>query len=607
MTAHSALRQQHQTTGQQSGSKQLSAALPVTFADTVGLYVPPGQDSVPRDAAVLFLSPWGFEEMCTRKLWRDLAERLAEAGVASLRFDYPGTGDALDRADFTDGLAIWENVALAAADQLRRLSGVTRLILVGHGLGATLAALIAPRLETVDGVALMAPVVSGRMYLRELAAWSKMVDEGLGLRDDQRITDHVAVAGLVMPDEIAAEVKKLNIEALPYRPANRVLVVERPARDKDVALSTHLTTLGAEVIRQPYLGYDDLVSNPTIAIQPHVVAGQVVEWVTDAAAPADHKRAQAKASKPQPLEGPGFIETPLRFGADERLFGILCRPRGERRGATVVYLGTAYDRQAGWARTATETARYLASNGVASLRFDAANVGDSPPVVGAPEQVLFSDHQIEDVRAAFDLLDGLALGLAVLAGRCSGAYLAFRSAAADERCRAAVVVNPFTFVWDKDEVVDDALRYNARSLEDYSRRMVSMDTLRRLRAGRVNIRHATANIAKQLARRVAGSMPTPLASLSKYARLREATYAAFRRLNQRHMPLTLIYSATDIGLDRFRFYLGRKGQGLKRYDNVSVEIIPDADHNITPQAARMIVRKHILAAALKASEVPPKL
>ncbi|MFE0016679.1 alpha/beta hydrolase [Mesorhizobium sp. NPDC059054] len=605
MTAHSASRPSGDVAAVlgSKAQRQVAAARPVTFSDTVGLYADSAPGSELRDGAVLFLSPWGFEEMCTRKLWRDLADRLAACGIPSLRFDYPGTGDALDRTDFADGLAIWESTALAAAAELRRLSGATRLVLIGHGFGATLAATVAPRLEVVDAIVLMAPVVSGRFYLRELAAWSKMVDEGLGLRDDQRITDHVAVAGLIMPDEIAAEVKTLNIETLPALPASQVLMVERPARDKDVALSAHLAALGADVTRLPYLGYDDLVSNPTIAKQPLEVTGQVVEWVSEATARSESRKVQTpEVPVAARLEGPGFVETPLRFGADDRLFGILCQPRGQKRGATVVYLGTANDRLAGWARMTTETARYLAAKGVASLRFDAANVGDSPPVIGAPEQVLYTDHQIDDVMAAIDLLDGLALGVAMLAGRCSGAYLAFRSAVADERCKAAVAVNPFTFVWDKDDVVDDALRYNARSLEDYGRRMVSIDTLRRLRAGRVNIRYATANIAKQLANHFAGKMPAMLAPLSKYARLKEATYASFKRLTERHMPLTLIYSANDIGLDRFRFYLGRNGENLKRYANVSVEIIPDADHNISPPAAKAIVREQILAAALKAGE-----
>lgn len=591
------------TSSPSPAEKQRAAASPVTFYGTVGLYAEAVTTSAQHDSAVLFLSPWGFEEMCTRKLWRDLAERLALSGIASLRFDYPGTGDALDRTDFADGLAVWERAVLAAVEELHRLSGATRLILIGHGLGATLAATIAPKLENVDAIVLMAPVVSGRFYLRELAAWSQMVDDGLGLRKDQRIAGHVAVAGLIMPDEIAAEIKKLNLEALPALPAGRVLMLERPARDKDVALSAHLATLGAEVTRLPYLGYDDLVSNPTLARQPITVIDKVVDWVSASVARSKAKKAQASdAQAIARLEGPDFVETPLRFGTADRLYGILCEPLGPRRGATVIYLGSGYDRQAGWARSTVETARFLAAKGVASLRFDAANVGDSPPAVGAPRQMLYTDYQIDDVVAAFDLLDGLALGVAVLAGRCSGAYLAFRSAVADDRCKAAVAINPFTFIWDKDEGVDDAVRNNVRSLEDYGRRMVSIDTVRRLFAGRVDVRHALISIGKQLALRIGGMMPTLLAPLSKNARLREATHAAFRRLAQRHMPLTLIYSAADIGLDRFRLYLGRNGEGLKRYDNVSLKIIADADHNISPPAAKAVVYEHILAAALKADE-----
>ena len=64
-----------------------SAAYPVAFSRTVGLFTPPLADHAACNCAVLFLSPWGLEEMCTRRVWRELPERFAAKGIASLRFD----------------------------------------------------------------------------------------------------------------------------------------------------------------------------------------------------------------------------------------------------------------------------------------------------------------------------------------------------------------------------------------------------------------------------------------------------------------------------------------------------------------------------------------
>ncbi|SOC40985.1 alpha-beta hydrolase superfamily lysophospholipase [Rhizobium subbaraonis] len=579
-----------------------SASMPVSFSRTVGHYTPAMAGTAPSDCAVLFLSPWGFEEMCTRKLWRDLAERFAASGVSSLRFDYPGTGDAPDDMEFPGGLPVWEAAIEAAAAELRRLSGASRLILVGHGLGATFAALNAGSLGPVEGAVLMAPVISGRFYLRELAAWSKMVDDGLGLSDEQRIAAKVSIAGLVMPGEIAAAVRGLSIQAIEAIPARSVLVVHRAARDNEAAFADRLESLGATVTRRDYDGYDDLVSNPTIARQPEAVATAVAAWVASLAADTGTAVHPAMPPAPTIVEGDEFCEEPIRFGPRHRLFGTLCLPKGERRGAAVVLLGTAYDRQAGWARSTVETARYLASNGVVSLRFDAANVGDSPPVADAPGQVLFSAGQQDDVRAAFDLLGGRGLGPAVLAGRCSGAYLAFRSALEEERCLGVVAVNPFTFVWDEDENVEEALRYNPRSLGDYRKRALRADTFRRLASGEIDIRRAAGNICRQLGSRVARSAPSIFWRLSKFGRLRHAVHASFGRLSERHVPMRLIYSETDVGLERYHAYFGADGTGIKAYPGVTVEIVQGADHNMSPPDAKTFLRRHILEMALAAAK-----
>lgn len=579
-----------------------SASIPVSFARSVGLYTPAIAGTVPSDCAVLFLSPWGFEEMCTRKLWRDLAERFAGTGVSSLRFDYPGTGDTPDDMEFTGGLPIWKAAMEAAAVELRRLSGATRLILVGHGLGATFAALNADSLGPVEGAVLMAPVISGRFYLRELAAWSKMVDDGLGLSDEQRIAGKVSVAGLVMPPEIAAAVRGLSVQAIEAIPARSVLVVHRAARDNEAAFADRLESFGATVTRRAYDGYDELVSNPTIARQPEAVATAVATWVASLASEAGTAVHPALPPAPSIVKGDEFCEEPIRFGRRHRLFGTLCLPLRERRGAAVVLLGTAYDRQAGWARSTTETARYLAANGVASLRFDAANVGDSPPVAGAPVQVLFSNGQQDDVRAAFDLLAERGLGSAVLAGRCSGAYVAFRASLDEKRCAGVVAVNPFTFVWDEEENVEEALRYNPRSLGDYRKRALRADTFRRLVSGQIDIQRAAGNICRQLGSRAARAAPGIFWRLSKFGRLRHAVHASFGRLSERHIPMRLIYSETDVGLERYHAYFGADGTGIKAYPGVTVEIVPGADHNMSPPDAKAFLRQQILEMALAAAQ-----
>lgn len=571
------------------------AALPVTFAGTVGLYTPAAASATPSDAAVLFLSPWGFEEMCTRKLWRLLAERVAAHGVASLRFDYPGTGDALDTPE-EQSLETWSQAILEAARTLRRFSGASRLVLVGHGLGATLAAKLGKALDA-DAAVLMAPVVSGRFYLRELSAWSKMVDEGLGLRSEQRIAGRVAVAGLVMPEKIAEAVKGLSIDRLDALPFAKALVVARPAREKDAALSAHLSSLGTDVASMEYAGYDDLVSNPTLANQPQAVIDSVVHWVADVAKAGRRARAATDHVASAPLTGDGVVEEPLRFGENNRLFGTLCGPQGQRHGATVLLLGTAYDRQAGWARGTTETARYLAQHGIVSLRFDAANVADSPPAPDAPEQVQYSETQLADVQAAMDFLVSRNLAPVLLSGRCSGAYLAFRAAVTDERAAGVVSVNPFTFRWDPDMSVDEALRANPRSLDDYRQRAFDPATFRRLISGDIDLRRAAANVGVQIARRLAVIAPRTLGRFSRFGRLRGDTQADFRLLAKREVPVLLVYSEGDVGLERLKLDFGRTG--LDSYHNVAVEMIPDADHNLSPPHAQAAYRALLLKAALK--------
>ncbi|NKJ06085.1 alpha/beta fold hydrolase [Rhizobium sp. SG741] len=584
---------------QHDKSKRMkAAAVPVTFAGTVGLFTPAAVS--PSATAVLFLSPWGFEEMCVRKFWRILAEDLADIGVSSLRFDYAGTGDALDVADDGRGLVLWEETALAAVSTLKSLAGFERLILISQGLGGSIAATLAERLSDVDGIAFLAPVVSGRAYLRELTVWSKMIDEGMGLAEAQRQTEGVTVASLRMPDSIADAVKKLNLMTLSGLGAPNGLVLTRPGRPGDADFYRHLETLAPHVEQAPYEGYDDLVSNPTVAVMPTVAGHRILEWVKSivvkptAAVSINLMRPDAK-----PLVGDGFRETPVRFGAGERIYGVLCEPMGVRTGATALLLTTAYDRHAGWGRMSVAMARALAHDGIASLRFDTANVGDSPPLPDAPEQVLYSRDQQRDVADALDLLEARNLLPAFVVGRCSGGYLAFQAALRDIRCNGLITANPYNFFWDETRSVDEALRFAPRSLETYGRKFLQLETLKRLYGGQIDAGSAIRNMAIVLARR-AVRLCRPLFSLFPFlAGAREPVISGFHALAKRRVDISLIYSAHDIGLDHLHEQFGENAAGLKHFPDIRLTIIPEADHNLTPPYARKVYLREVREMGLR--------
>ena len=561
-----------------------SAAEPLTFGDTIGLFTAPSAGSKPSSVAVLFASPWGLEELCTRKFWRIIAEYLSDRGIASLRFDYPGTGDALHDVDFSTGMSVWGDSLVSASERLRTLSGCSRIVVIAQGLGAAVVTGAAERIEGLEAIAYLAPVVSGRMHLRELAVWSRVVDENLSLGDKHRNTESVSIASVTLPAEIVEEVRKLNLMSLDRAPARHVLVVGREDRPADKDFAVYLKALGATVDEQPFEDYQQIVSNPAVSRLPLSVAERLADWVAQLPFAAEAPPVPG-VIQVEPLVGNGFLETPVRFGEFNRLSGVLCEPAYNRQGATLLFLTSAYDRHAGWGYMTAKMARMLARAGVASLRFDTASAGDSPPVPGRPEQILYHSTQHADVTEAIDFLESRRMMPVVTAGRCSGAFLSFQASLDEPRVAGEVLVNPIVFRWRPGRSVDEAIISGSRSLEDYTRRAMRLETFRRILRGEVNLAAAIRNVIASVGARIRNRMLHLFRGFMPEGR---AIYGAFRKLNERGTPVCLIYSEHDLGLEQYDFYFGHDGAGLARFPNVVPAIIPDADHNLTPDHAREI-------------------
>ena len=574
-----------------------SAAEPVRFAECAGMFTAADAGSLTADCVVLLVSPWGFEDLCLRKFYREIAEALAAQGISNLRFDLPGAGDAAETPE-NASLELWLSCIATAAKELKRYSGASNVILAGHGLGATLALMGANRIDNVAGLALLAPVVSGRTYLRETSLWWKLIAADLGLGPEFTESGKVTIAGFDMPATIESDIRKIKEADLGLTRPLPVLAISRTARDSDKALADALETAGSTVTRLPYDGFDALVTNPLLSKSPAAIVAALANWAREIA-PQTEPREKPIKTPDAVLQGHGFLETGIRFGANDRLTGTICEPQSARRGASVLIVGTSYERASGWGGMGAKTARELARIGIASLRFDAAGVADSPPVPGDPAQILYAQSLDRDVHDALSALTMREPGPAIIAGRCSGGYHAFQTALTDPACQGVAVVNSFAFIWDPGKNVDEALMAVARPLGDYSQRALNPETFHRILRGEVDLKAAFVNIIKQLGARVTAKIAPYLGSLSRRNQLKTQIKAAFKQLDERNKQVLLLYGDKDVGLEQVTLTFGPEAAALKRLKNVTFLKLGDIDHNITGTKAQSKVIGEIGQLALR--------
>jgi uncharacterized protein len=133
----------------------------------------PGQNPSPQQGVVL-CNPFGQEAVRSHRMYRVLAERLAKAGIACLRFDYLGTGDS-DGEDEDLTLDSCIENTLRADQELRAQVGCTHVSWLGLRFGATVAALASKHAQHRPD----------RLFL-----WDLVEDGGLWMEQLQR--DHAA-------------------------------------------------------------------------------------------------------------------------------------------------------------------------------------------------------------------------------------------------------------------------------------------------------------------------------------------------------------------------------------------------------------------------------
>ena len=123
----------------------------------------PAQDIFGKLRAVLLCHPMGNEQIFAYRTMRLLAARLVQAGFHVLRFDYFGTGDSYGDTGEGD-LASWCGDIETALEELKEITGATRVNLVGLRLGANLSARVAAhRQKDINKLILWEPLAADEL------------------------------------------------------------------------------------------------------------------------------------------------------------------------------------------------------------------------------------------------------------------------------------------------------------------------------------------------------------------------------------------------------------------------------------------------------------
>jgi pimeloyl-ACP methyl ester carboxylesterase len=560
------------------------------------LHLPDGARAA--DIGMVICNPFGYEAICSHRSVRAFAQAAAAMGVPVLRFDYGGTGDSGDIDPLANQLAAWSRDAVAAVDELRRRTGVGRACLLGFRLGALVAALSAASCESVKALIAVAPVTSGRRYLRELRTIQLGAGQNVNAAGMEGARS-VEVSGFALSAASVAALNETDLSTMSLPNVPDMLIIDRSELPGARSWADGLSQGGAHLEYVALPGFVRMMMTaPHLSNIPQPMINATRDWlarftVGEAEPPVPSreprmpdvdsgKRWFAFAAEPS---GEMLTERPVVLPCEPRLFGILTEPpRSEACRGGVILLNAGATHHVGPNRMYVTLARRWAKLGCPVLRIDLAGLGDSAVADGRPENEVYPAPAVEEVAAAVEFMRS-RYGTAniTLVGLCSGAYHALRAAVAKVPVTRIVMVNPLNFFWRQGKTQNDLLWLGfVHNPGMYRRQVIPSRFWKKLLARQVNVSRLLKLYAqygcellqwvgRDLARSVHLPLPRDLGN-------------ELEEMASRGVDIALVFARGDPGIALLRH---QAGSALERLDGrCRIHTIDGADHIFSQSVPR---------------------
>ncbi|MCP4091458.1 MAG: hypothetical protein GY746_16970 [Gammaproteobacteria bacterium] len=215
-----------------------------------------------------------------------LSDQLAVKGFHVLRFDYFSTGDSAG----DDGEAClddWLGDIQKAILELRDISGVTKVSIIGARLGATLATTAVSSLSNIDSLILWDPVISGKNYIRDITSLNARFTQNpyhFKRTPAQPINElnPEELLGFRFPEQLRKSLSDLDINRVSVLNIRRMALIFSKKQPDHISLLKNLSKLGVKT--QIYSSQEqvdwDKSQEINLGLTLHKVTEQMIQLLT---------------------------------------------------------------------------------------------------------------------------------------------------------------------------------------------------------------------------------------------------------------------------------------------------------------------------------------
>jgi pimeloyl-ACP methyl ester carboxylesterase len=528
---------------------------------------------------------------------RFLGKTLAANGIPAMRFDLPGTGDSSGGSKDPDLADAWIQSISDAARELREMTGVRDVAVIGVRLGATLAVAAASRGADLQDLVLWGPSATGRSILRELRAFQQMEQSAVASAREVReqAIPGLEVAGFLLSPGTERSLESLDLSVLPSGNGRRVMVLTRDNLPPDGKLVRALETSGSVVEIRNGTGYAAMLAEPHDAVPPVQTSEQIVDFLTQLSLQGEQDQRGRVAAHTALTKGVAeqrrtaaildnadakLVETMFPIENSKfSIFGTLSASDAgvARSDLGLLFLNAGAVRHIGPNRMWVDVARRWALQGIPSLRLDFKGIGEADTESSPDVNGMYQGNVVEQIEVAMDLLRSqLGIRRFAVIGLCSGAFWGFHATVQFVDVRAAILLNPRLFFWDPNI---DRRRMLRRTVDGFT----SPNTWNRLARGKISkkrINQAAQAVLHRLHRRDDRDLQISPSEM-------RSSLASIQRNKSR---LTLIFSEDEPLLREME-----EESWLPPENNSCFRCIrvPDAGHTFRPLWAQDVVHRLI--------------